>query len=276
MKHISIIAEIGINANGNLQNVFKLIDIAKFAGCDYVKFQKRNPDVCVPEEQKSILKQTPWGEMTYLEYKHRIEFNEKDYNDIDEYCKNIGIKWFASAWDKDSIDFLSKLNCEIIKIPSALATDIKLMKYARKNANQLLISTGMLNEKDVEYIAEHIKPDVLFHTNSTYPCPSEDLNLQYISWLQDNYKNDKLEIGYSGHENGLTTTFAAAALGITWIERHICLSHQDWGSDQACSLEPVGLIKLVKGIRDIELSLRGYGPREITKGELIKLKSLRK
>lgn len=277
MNKTKIIAEIGINHNGDLNIAKRLIDVAKFAGCDYVKFQKRNPDICVPEEQKDVLKKTPWGDMKYIDYRHKIEFGKKEYKEIDKYCKQIGIKWFASVWDEDSIYFLKKMKCDIVKIPSALATDRKLMKLARETFKTLLVSTGMLEENDVKYIAEVIKPDVIFHTNSTYPCPVEDLNLNYIKWLQDTYCNEyRIDVGYSGHEFGVVTTIATVALGVTWIERHITLDRTMWGSDQMSSIEPTGMIKLVKGIRDMEKTLNGYEPRKITKDELNKLKSLRK
>lgn len=277
MNEIQIIAEIGINANGDINLAKKLIDIAKFAGCNYVKFQKRNPDKCVPDEQKNVMRKTPWGEMRYIDYRYKLEFNEKEYDEIDNYCKRVGIKWFASAWDDDSIYFLKHIGCDIIKIPSALAVDKQLMKLARENTKNLFVSTGMLNESDVEYIIKEIGPNVLFHTNSTYPCPPEQLNLNYIKWLQDTYcKKYNIEVGYSGHEFGLTTTFAAAALGVSWIERHITLDRMSWGSDQMASVEPSGLIKLVKGIRDIEKAMGKMEPRQITEGELLKLKSLRK
>lgn len=269
---INIIGEIGINHNGDLHLCKKLIDAAVLAGCDYVKFQKRNPDVCVPEEQKTQPKTTPWGDMTYLEYKHRIEFGREEYDEIDRYCKEKGIGWFASVWDKDSVDFM-KSYTEVAKIPSALINEDELLIYARENFKYLIISTGMSTEEQVEHCINTANPDVIMHTNSTYPTPVSELNLEYITWLKEKYNKP---VGYSGHEYGLVTTFAAVPLGVTWIERHITLDRTLWGSDQVASVEPSGLIKLVKGIRDIEEALGGNKPREVYPGELVKQKTLRK
>jgi len=273
-----IIAEIGINHNGDLKIAKDLILVAKAAGCDYVKFQKRNPDICVPEEQKNKLRQTPWGEMTYLEYKWKTEFGEKEYDEIDRFCKEIGINWFASVWDKSSVDFMMKYKTDlgiVMKIPSALITDFELCQYAREKSDYLIISTGMSTEEEVRLCISGCDPDVIMHTNSTYPCPVEELNLNYIYWLKNWYPEK--EIGYSGHEYGLVTTFAAIPMGVTWVERHITLSRDMWGSDQASSIEPSGLFKLVKGVRDIEAALSiPMKARELFGGELSKQKSLRK
>lgn len=268
---IKIIAEIGINHNGSVETAKKLIDVAKVAGCDYVKFQKRTPDICVPEEQKYKLRQTPWGEMTYIEYKKKIEFEEREYQEIDEYCKSNNIGWFASVWDLPSVDFMSKFK-SIGKIPSALITEDELLKYSRKKFDHLLISTGMSTEEEIERAILLGNPDVIFHTNSSYPSKINELNLNYINFLKEKYKK---EVGYSGHEYGLVTTFATVAMGVTWIERHITLDRTMWGSDHIASIEPQGLIKLVKGIRDIESALGKATPRELVGSEIEKKKSLR-
>lgn len=257
MEHIKIIAEIGINHNGDINIAKNLINIAKGAGCDYVKFQKRNPEVCVPTHMRDKLKDTPWGTMTYLDYKKKIEFSEEEYIELFKFCENNNIKCFASVWDKDSVDFMvDKMNCKIGKIPSALLTNMDLCVYARSKFEFLIISTGMSTENEIDKCIRYINPDVIMHTNSTYPCPVEDLNLNYITHLKNKYQNNyqyrNPEIGYSGHEFGLVTTFATLPLGVTWIERHITLDRTMWGSDQMSSVEPTGLIKLVKGIRDIE------------------------
>jgi len=270
---IKIIAEIGINHNGDLDITKKLIDVAVIAGCDYIKFQKRNPDICVPEAQKSKPKSTPWGEMTYLNYKYKIEFGTEEYDEIDRYCNEKGIEWFASVWDKDSIDFMTRYS-KITKIPSALITDSELTKYARKKFDKLIISTGMSTEQEIDLCIANCNPDVIMHTNSTYPSPNNELNLDYIKWLKDKYSNKG--IGYSGHEFGLTTTVASTLLGATWIERHITLDRTMWGSDQMASVEPQGLIKLVKSIKDVESARGGYGPRTVMGSELQKLETLRK
>ena len=274
-----IIAEIGINHNGDLNIAKKLIDISEFAGCDVVKFQKRNPDVCVPEHQKGVMRDTPWGRMTYLEYKHRLEFNEEQIKELVEYSNNLGIDFFASVWDSDSVDVMAKYT-RIAKIGSASITDIKLCKYAREKFNFLIISTGMSTEEEIENCINACNPDVIMHTNSTYPCPVEDINLRYIERMNEKWgpKSDQgSSIGYSGHEYGLVTTFAAVAMGCTWVERHVTLDRNMWGSDQKSSIEPSGLIKLVKGIRDIESATKyDPGPRRIFEGEQSKRKSLRK
>jgi N-acetylneuraminate synthase len=273
-----IIAEIGINHNGDIEIAKQLILVAKAAGCDYVKFQKRNPDICVPEEQKNVMRKTPWGEITYLEYKWKTEFGEKEYDEIDRFCKEIDIKWFASVWDKTSVDFMTKYKTDlgiVMKIPSALITDLELCEYAREKSDYLMISTGMSTEDEIRKCIKICDPDVIMHTNSTYPCPVEELNLNYIGWLKNWYPEK--EIGYSGHEYGLVTTFATIPMGVTWVERHITLDRSMWGSDHSASIEPSGLFKLVKGIRDIENALSiPMGPRELFGGELSKMKSLRK
>mgnify|MGYP000123452695 FL=1 len=278
MNNVKIIAEIGINHNGDLKIAKDLILVAKAAGCDYVKFQKRNPDICVPEDQKNKIRQTPWGEMTYLEYKWRTEFGEKEYDEIDRFCKEIGINWFASVWDKSSVDFMTKYKTDlgvVMKIPSALITDLELCQYAKDKSDYLMISTGMSTEGEVRLCTSSCDPNVIMHTNSTYPCPVEELNLNYIHWLKNWYPEK--EIGYSGHEYGLVTTFATIPMGVTWIERHITLDRNMWGSDHSASIEPSGLFKLVKGIRDIEASLSiPTKAREVFGGELTKQKSLRK
>ena len=270
---IKIIAEIGINHNGDLDIAKKLIDVASVSGCDYVKFQKRTPQLCVPEAQRNKIRQTPWGEMRYIDYKNKIEFEKKEYDEIDNYCKSNGIKWFASVWDIPSVDFCSQYKESTMKIPSALITDLKLCKYARDNCDTLIISTGMSTEEEIVRCIDACHPDVIMHTNSSYPSKMEELNLSYIHHLKSTY-SDK-QIGYSGHEYGLITTFAAVAMGSTWVERHITLDRTLWGSDQLASVEPIGFMKLVKGIRDIESAWGEGGPRQVLGSELDKRKSLR-
>ena len=272
MTKVKVIAEIGINHNGDLDTAKKLIDIASMSGCDYVKFQKRNPDICVPKHQKNIMRDTPWGKMTYLDYKHKIEFGKDEYDQIDAYCKEKEIKWFASVWDSDSVNFMAQYT-NIAKIPSALITDKELPIYAREKFDTLIISTGMSTEEEIEQCVEHCNPDVIMHTNSTYPSPINELNLNYINWLKKKYRK---EVGYSGHEFGLVTTFATVALGVTWIERHVTLDRTSWGSDHVASVEPIGVWKLIKGIRDVELALGTYGPRKLLSNEQAKRESLRK
>ena len=273
MKKTKIIAEIGINHNGDIEIAKRLIDAAVVAGCDYAKFQKRTPDICVPEHQKSQIRKTPWGEITYLEYKKKIEFEKEQFDILTEYVKDKPIEIFASAWDIPAVDFLASYGGPI-KIPSALITDLDLCKYARSKTDLLIISTGMSEEDEIEACINACNPDVVMHTNSTYPSKVEELNMGYISWLKEKWPTK--EIGYSGHEYGLVTTFATIPMGCTWIERHLTLDRAMWGSDQMASVEPQGFIKLVKGIRDIEKSMGTGGPRVCSGEESSKRRSLRK
>ena len=270
-----IIAEIGINHNGSLEVAKKLIDIAAVAGCNAVKFQKRNPDVCVPEHQKSIPRETPWGTMSYLEYKYRMEFGQEEYDIIDAYCKEKNIEWSASPWDMDSLEFLQQYDVPFIKIPSAMITHEDLMRASAKTGKEIIFSTGMSNIDEVDQAVEWMREEganfSLLHCNSTYPAPLEDLNLKCIQTLKERYG---CEVGYSGHEFRLGTTVASVYLGATIIERHITLDRTMWGSDHLASVEPQGLIKLVKGIRELELAL-GDGHKRVTQSELPVRKKLR-
>jgi N-acetylneuraminate synthase len=271
---VKIISEIGINHNGSMEKCKELIMLSKIAGADYAKIQKRNPDVCVPEHQKSKRRQTPWGEMSYLEYKHRMEFSEAQIKELCEYSKDVGIEFFASVWDCDSARVMSKYT-KIAKLGSASITDLELCALTRELFDVVIISTGMSTEEEIEKCVEVTKPDVIMHTNSTYPCPVEELNLRYMEHMREKW-GDKAEIGYSGHEYGLVTSYAAVAMGATWVERHVTLDRNMWGSDQSSSIEPSGLIKLVKGIRDIEKATQYEpGPRKQFEGEAAKRTSLR-
>ena len=267
-----IISEIGINHNGDIEVAKKLIDASVAAGCDYAKFQKRTPDICVPDHQKNKPRKTPWGEMKYIDYKKQIEFEKQEYDELYSYIEDKPIEIFASVWDKPSVDFMKQYT-GTTKIGSAMINDLELCRYARENSDLLIISTGMSTEEEIEKCVNACNPDVIMHTNSSYPSPIEELNLYYIKWLVDKWNVD---VGYSGHEFGLITTFAAVTLGASWVERHITLDRTMWGSDQALSVEPHGLYKLVKGIRDIERSLGSPGPRKCLGSELEKKKSLRK
>lgn len=275
---IYVIAEIGINHNGSLEIAKQLIDIAKVAGCDVVKFQKRNPDVCVPEHQKKIMRDTPWGKMTYLDYKYKVEFNKSDYDEIDEYCKSKDIHWSASPWDIDSLNFLIEYDIPFIKIPSALLTNLELIKESAKKSKELIISTGMSTMEEVDLAVDAIKNAnsnckySILHCNSTYPAPIEELNLKCIQTLEKKYN---CPVGYSGHEFGLTTTIASICMGATIIERHITLDRTMWGTDQMCSVEPQGLIKLVRGIKELSLAI-GDGEKRVTEKEKEIRKKLRK
>ena len=262
-KKTYIIAEIGINHNGDLNIAKQLIDIAKVAGCDSVKFQKRNPDVCVPEHQKSVMRDTPWGRMSYLEYKYRVEFGKREYDEIDRYCRECGIEWSASPWDIDSLHFLLNYELPYIKIPSALLTDDKLLKASASTGKKIILSTGMSSMEEVERAVEIVKDSdySLLHCNSTYPAPIDELNLNCIKTLKEKFN---CEVGYSGHEYGLSTTISSICLGASILERHITLDRSMWGTDQMCSVESHGLIKLVKGVRELERSL-GDGVKQLPK-----------
>tara|TARA_Y100000994_G_scaffold247613_1_gene253351 strand:- start:242 stop:1105 length:864 start_codon:yes stop_codon:yes gene_type:complete len=262
-----IIAEIGINHNGNIDIAKKLIDVAKKAGCDAVKFQKRNPDVCVPEKQKSIMRETPWGYISYLDYKYKVEFEKEEYDIIDEYCKKNAIHWFASPWDVDSVNFLSQYNIPALKVPSASLNDKELLLAMAKTNIPIIISTGMSTQNEVDEAVSILKDSQLavLHCVSTYPTPTNELNLNVIKTFQSKYPN--LIIGYSGHETGLSTTYAAVAMGAKIIERHITLDRSMWGTDHSASIEPHGLKTLVNNIRDIESAL-GDGIKEVTPGEV--------
>ena len=269
---IKLIAEIGINHNGSIETCKKLIDLASVAGFDYVKLQKRDIDLAVPEHKKNEPKSTPWGEMTYYDYKKKIEFSKTDYINLKFYAELKGLQLFASVWDVNSAKELSK-HFEIVKIPSACIGNFELLKYCRENYKTVIMSTGMSTEEEIEKAMWAAKANVIMHTNSCYPSPIEDLNLEYIKWLKDKWET---EVGYSGHEFGLSTTYPTIAMGVTWIERHITLDHDMWGSDQKASLDPIGCVKFVKAVRDIEKSMSGYGPREILNSEKSKRSDLKK
>jgi sialic acid synthase SpsE len=265
-----IIAEIGINHNGDLETAKRLIDVAAASGCDAVKFQKRNPDVCVPEHQKGIMRETPWGCMTYLEYKYRVEFGKKEYDEIDRYCRTKEIEWSASPWDIDSLNFLKEYDLPWIKVPSAMLTNVELLTAALETEKKLIISTGMSTKLEIQHTVDYIvkrNPNielVLLHCNSTYPAPLKELNLKCIQTLKEDYPF--AEIGYSGHEFRLGTTVSSIYLGATYLERHITLDRTMWGSDHLSSVEPQGLFKLVKGVRELELAL-GDGQIQVYDGE---------
>ena len=273
MKKTYIIAEIGINQNGSLESAKRLIDVAAVSGCDAVKFQKRNPDICVPEHQKSVMRDTPWGRMTYLDYKYKVEFEKQEYDEIDRYCKEKGIEWSASPWDLDSLEFLMGYDIPWIKIPSAMITNQELMKASAATGKKVIFSTGMSTYEEIDQAVEWLSGNdvLMLHCNSTYPAPLKDLNLKCIQTLKERYN---CEVGYSGHEFRLGTSVAAIYLGATCIERHITLDRTMWGSDHMSSVEPQGLIKMVRGIRELEEAY-GDGIKRVTEGELAPRKKLR-
>jgi N-acetylneuraminate synthase len=273
---VFLIAEIGINHNGSLDITKRLID-ASF-GCNWnaVKFQKRSPDICVPDHQKGVLRETPWGTMTYLEYKYKIEFGKNEYDYIDQYCKEKPIIWSASVWDMPSLSFILKYDVPFIKIPSAKMVEFDLLKEACTSGKVIIMSTGMstLAEVDeaVNTLEKHTKGNyILMHTNSTYPSPPEELNLNTIPFLKERYQ---CLVGYSGHEYDLEPTVIAAALGACVVERHITIDHQMWGSDHFASLEVHAADMLYKRIKNINKVL-GKKEKIMTKGEVEIKKKLR-
>jgi N-acetylneuraminate synthase len=272
---VYIVGEIGINHNGELENAFGLIDAAAEAGCDAVKFQKRTPEVCTPRDQWDIERDTPWGRMTYIDYRHRVEFGSDEYRAIDEYCKAKGVAWFASPWDLESVDFLEQYDVPAHKVASASLTDDDLLRKLRSTGKTIILSTGMSTPRQIRHAVEVLGSEniVLLHATSTYPARNNELNLTMIHTLQREFPN--VPIGYSGHETGLQTTVAAVALGAVMVERHITLDRAMWGSDQAASVEPQGLQRLVRDIRAIEDSL-GDGVKHIYEGELAAMKKLRR
>ena len=271
---IFIIAEIGINHNGSLEIAKKLIDGAVLAGCDAVKFQKRTPELCVPKEQQDVMRDTPWGRMTYLEYRYMVEFGGKEYAEIDRHCTERGIIWFASCWDEESVDFIEKFNPVCYKVSSASLTNNELLQKKRQTGKPLIISTGMSTENEIHTAVSVLGHEniLIAHSTSTYPCPAEELNLRMIQTLKQKFP--ECPIGYSGHETGLAPTWAAVAMGATFVERHITLDRAMWGSDQAASVEIGGLIRLVQNIRDIEKAV-GDGIKKVYESELGPRKRLR-
>ncbi len=269
-----IIAEIGINHNGDIDIAKRLIDTAVISRCSAVKFQKRTPELCVPEEQKNLTRETPWGIMTYLEYRHRIEFGEEEYSEIDRYCKEKSIHWFASSWDVESVEFMEKFDPVCHKISSALLTDSAFLKTAKRTKRPIILSTGMSTMDEIRKAVTVLGREnlLLAHSTSTYPCKTEELNLTMIDTLKREFR---VPVGYSGHEVGLQTTCAAVVIGACFVERHITMDRASWGSDQAASVEPQGLIRLVRDIRVIEQAL-GDGVKMVYESEMDSIKRLRK
>lgn len=269
-----IIAEIGINHNGDLTVARRLIDVAVMAGCDAVKFQKRTPEKAVPPEYQNVMRETPWGIISYLEYRRKVEFGYDEYNEIDRYCRDKGILWFASCWDEDSVDFIEQFSPPCYKIASASLTDIQLLNKIRSKGRPIILSTGMSTFEEIEQGVSTLGQEnlAIAHSTSTYPCPPGELNLSMIKTLQ---KHFNCPVGYSGHEVGLQTTLAAITLGAAFVERHITLDRAMWGSDQAASVEPWGLMRLVRDIRVIEQAM-GDGIKQVYPSEMSARQKLRR
>ncbi len=270
-----VIAEIGINHNGDLGIAKQMIDAAVHAGADAVKFQKRTPDVATPPDQQKQMRETPWGYITYLEYRYKVEFNEEQYREIDKHCREKGIAWMVSVWDEPSVDFMEKFDTPAYKIPSASLTDAKLIRKARSTGRPLILSSGMSTMEQIRKGVEVAGQEnlALMHCTSTYPCEPEELNLKMVETLRSEFPS--LPIGYSGHEVGLVPSAVAVALGACMVERHLTLDRAMWGSDQAASVEPGGFERLVKYIRVTEAAL-GDGVKKVYESEKGSMKKLRR
>src|ERR1700759_835838 len=271
---IYIIAEIGINHNGSLDIAKKLIDEAVLAGCDAVKFQKRTPELCTPKDQWHLERDTPWGRMSYINYRHMVELGFDEYSEIDAYCKEKGIDWFVSCWDEESVDFMEQFNPGVYKFASASLTDHALIARVKATGKPYILSTGMSTMDEIKAAVDTFGTDNLLiaHSTSAYPCPPQELNLRMIDTLAELYPG--VPIGYSGHETGLATTVAAVAMGAKFVERHFTLDRAMWGSDHAASVEPQGFQRMVRDIRDVETAA-GEGIKKGYESEIGPMRRLR-
>ena len=249
-----VVGEIGVNHNGDIEIAKRLIQVAAAAGCDAVKFQKRTPSICVPEAQRDMMRETPWGYISYMDYRERVELDVEAYREIDRHCRKHEILWFASCWDEPSVEFIEQFDVPCFKIASASLTDEALLRRTRATRRPVVLSTGMSSLEQIDRAVEILgRQDlVVLHAVSTYPALYQELNLRVIGALRERYD---VPVGYSGHETGLASSVAAVALGACVIERHITLDRSMWGSDQAASLEPSGLTRLLRDIRLVETSL---------------------
>lgn len=262
-----VIGEIGINHNGDLELAKRLIEVAASVGCDAVKFQKRTPEICIPDQQKHVRRDTPWGRITYLEYRHRVEFDRPEYQAIDHYCREKGILWTASCWDLPSLRFIESFDPPFHKVPSAMLTHNEMLQACADAGRPMIVSTGMSTLEQIDHAAgvlgEQV-PWMFLHCTSTYPAPAEEINLRMMDTLRKRFARP---VGYSGHEVGLQISLAAVARGADVLERHMTLDRAMWGSDQAASVEPQGMARLLRDIRVIEEAL-GDGVKEVYEDEL--------
>ena len=275
MSGAYLIAEIGINHNGDINIAKKLIDATNACDWHCAKFQKRNPNVCVPEDQKRTMRSTPWGEMTYLDYKYKVEFEKKEYDIISKYCLVKALPWTVSVWDIDSLEFIKNYTVPFIKIPSAKITNIELLRESAKLNIPIIISTGMSTWEIVDSAVETLEQGnadyAILHCNSTYPAPHKELNLNIIPAMKDRYN---CVIGYSGHEHDLEPSVLAVALGAEILERHVTLDHNMWGTDQNSSLEVHAMDLLKKRLKGVK-SMLGVKDKKITDSEKLVMKKLR-
>ena len=268
-----IIAEIGINHNGSVSLAKKMIDIAVTTGCDAVKFQKRTVDVVYTKEELAKERTSVFGK-TNGDLKRGLEFGEEEYREIDDYCRQHGIMWFASCWDEQSVDFMEKFDVPCYKIASASLTDDNLLKYTRLKGKPVLLSTGMSTMEQIRHAVSVLGEDdlILYHCTSTYPSNADETNLRVIETFR---KEFSCPIGYSGHERGVTPSVLAVALGANSVERHITTDRTNWGSDQAASLEMAGLYHLVRDVRQTPVLL-GDGEKVVYPRELPIIDKLRR
>jgi N-acetylneuraminate synthase len=272
---VYVIAEIGLNHNGDVEIAKRLIDVAADSGAQAVKFQKRTPAISTPEHMKNTPRETPWGTMTYLEYRYRVEFDREQYIEIGDYATLRGLSWFASPWDEVAVDFLEDLQVVAHKVASASVTDIAMLEALARTGKPIILSTGMSTLDQIDRAVEVLGTDnlVILHATSTYPLPPEEANIRMITTLRERYEG--VPIGYSGHERGLQISIGAVALGAVAVERHITLDRTMWGSDHAASLEPTGFEHLVRDIRVLSEAM-GDGVKRIFPGELAPLAKLRR
>ena len=273
--NIYLTAEIGCNHKGDMEIAREMIKTAAtFCKADCVKFQKRTPELAVPDDQKDKMRETPWGYISYMDYRYKVEFDEADYTAIDAHCKAKGMDWFLSPWDEPSVDFTEAFNPPAYKVPSASLTDHGLLKHLKATGRPVILSTGMSTMEQIKEAVGLLDMGklMLTHATSTYPCEPEELNLGMIQTLKDTFP---CPIGYSGHEVGLVLSAVAVAMGASLIERHITLDRAMWGSDQAASVEPGGLQKLVKYSRVTEQAM-GDGVKRVYESELPSLEKLRR
>jgi len=270
-----VIAEIGINHNGDLEIAKQMVRAAAHAGADAVKFQKRTPEICTPAEQQKQMRETPWGYISYLDYRYKVEFDKEAYTEIDQLARELGVDWLASVWDEQSVDSMEQFDTPAYKIPSASLTDHSLLRHVRKTGKPIIVSTGMSTMDEIHHGIEAVGLDnlLIMHTTSAYPCDPDELNLRMIETLRDEFPNTP--IGYSGHEVGLVPSAVAVALGACSVERHFTLDRAMWGSDQAASVEPGGFEKLIKYIRVTEQAM-GDGVKKVYESEMSSLKKLRR
>jgi N-acetylneuraminate synthase len=268
-----VIAEIGINHNGDIETARKLIDVAAASGCDAVKFQKRTIEVVYSAEELERPRESPFG-TTNSNLKYGLEFGQEEYQEIDRYCRDRKITWFASCWDEASVDFIAPFNVPCFKIASASLTDDNLLRHTRAKGRPILLSTGMSSLEQVDHAVDLLgkKDLIVLHTTSTYPAFYEELNLRVIPALKQRYG---VPVGYSGHETGLSTTIASVALGACVVERHVTLDRSMWGSDQAASVESQGFMRLVRDIRLVETAM-GDGIKRVIEREVPIMKKLRR